>query len=506
MVLLEVKGIKKRFGGVIALSDGNLTCEAGRITGLLGANGSGKSTISKIVTGAYAKDEGSILFEGKEVNFKDPHEAKRNGIAMAYQNLSLIPDLTVWQNIVLANEPKQKLFLKPSEAKKIAEEILKDLYPALDIERTVSRLSPGEMQIVEIAKAVSTNPKVLFLDEPTAALEQKEVKKLFEYMRKMAQKGVAMIFTSHRLWEIEEICDDIMIFRNGANSGYINFDEVGKDKSMILQALTGEAEGMIAEKEYKNWPKDNYLEITGLTYGKILNHIDFTLNKGEILGIGGLAGQGQAELLLALAGNYPRMRMTVKKEGRPVKLSNPVKATREGIFLVPGDRQKEGLSMKNSIYENVVFAKMWQKKSRFIIEKEKTMRKTEEIIKALSIKTDSMDAKIATLSGGNQQKVVVGKWLPFDIQVLLLSDPAKGIDIAAKKDLYEFIMKMVKDTDMSVILYASDNDELVSYCDRIAIMYEGKIVEELCGEEITDGNIIRASMCLKKEEVSNGNV
>ena len=504
MALLEAKGIKKRFGGVIALSDGNVVCEEGRITGLLGANGSGKSTISKIVTGAYTKDEGSILYEGKEVVFKDPHEAKRAGIAMAYQNLSLIPDLTVWQNIVLANEPKSKLFLKSSEARKISREILEDLYPGLDIEKKVSQLSPGEMQIVEIAKAVSTNPKVLFLDEPTAALEQKEVKNLFDYMRKIAKKGVAMIFTSHRLWEIEEICDDIIIFRNGANSGYLNFDEVAKDRNVILKALTGEEEGMLVKKEHQDLGEENYLEVSDLNYGKILNNIDFNLRKGEVLGIGGLAGQGQAELLLALAGNYPDVHMNVKKNGQSVKISNPVKATREGIFLVPGDRQKEGLSINNSVYDNVVFAKMWQKKAPFIVEKEKIKKETEEIIKALSIKTDGMDAKISTLSGGNQQKVVVGKWLPFEIGVLLLSDPAKGIDIAAKKELYEFIMNMVKETNMSVILYASDNDELVSYSDRVAVMYEGKIVEELHGEEITDSNIVRASMCLKKEEVSDG--
>ena len=215
MPILVAKGIKKLFGGVVALSNGNLTCEAGKITGLLGTNGSGKSTISKIITGVYEKDGGTIEFDGKEINFHNPQEAKMNGISMVFQNLSLIPDLTVWQNIVLGIEKKKRLFLDDKKAMEFAKRIISDIKPDLDITRKVSDLNPGEQQITEIAKAISVNPKLLILDEPTAALEQEEVKSLFRYMKKLAGQGVAMIFTSHRLGEVVEICDDIVVFRNG---------------------------------------------------------------------------------------------------------------------------------------------------------------------------------------------------------------------------------------------------------------------------------------------------
>jgi ribose transport system ATP-binding protein len=238
--VLEATGIRKRFGGVVALSNGNLACNAGRITGLLGANGSGKSTISKIIAGVYHADAGQIRYNDRVVRYRTPNEARQNGIAMVFQNLSLVPDLTVWQNIVLGGEQSRGPFLNDARAKETAREILDKLMPGLDLSRMLSELSPGEMQIVEIAKAIAARPKLLILDEPTAALEKAQVKSLFKFLRGLVRKKVAVVFTSHRLWEVMEICDEVTIFRNGENVAQIDFKKDGKDPERIVGDITGE--------------------------------------------------------------------------------------------------------------------------------------------------------------------------------------------------------------------------------------------------------------------------
>lgn len=494
MPLLTATGIKKLFGGVVALSNGNLTCEKGRITGLLGTNGSGKSTISKIITGVYGKDGGTIVYEGREIAYKNPNAAKLDGISMVFQNLSLIPDLTVWQNIVLGIEQKNGLFLNDKQAMELARGIIDELKPGMDISRPVGELNPGEQQIAEIAKAISVRPKLLIFDEPTAALEQEEVKSLFCYMRKLASEGVAMIFTSHRLGEVMEICDDIVVFRNGENVGTMDFAKDGRNPDAIVKMITGETEGIEVTKQHREISGKTVFSVKHLSYGKFLRDVGFELKKGEVLGIGGLAGQGQTELMLALAGYYRQVRAKATVDEAEFPLSTPANAVRNGVLLVPGDRQKEGSFQKNSIYYNMIYPKLGLKKQPLFTPDKKYRKEAEEICKALSVRAKDIDVDLYTLSGGNQQKVVVGKWLPFDIKVLLLADPAKGVDVRAKKDLYDFIMNLVREKEMSVILYASDSDELISYCDRLLIMYEGKIVSELTGSEITEDNIVAKSM------------
>lgn len=494
MPLLTATGIKKLFGGVVALSNGNLTCEEGKITGLLGTNGSGKSTISKIIIGVYGKDGGTIIYDNREINFKNPNEAKMNGISMVFQNLSLMPDLTVWQNIVLGIEKKKGLFLDNKQAIELAQSIIDDLKPGMDINKKVSELNPGEQQITEIAKAISVRPKLLIFDEPTAALEQEEVNSLFRYMRKLAGEGVAMIFTSHRLSEVMEICDNIVVFRNGENVGAMDFAVEEKDADAIVKMITGETEGIHISKEYHDIPDEVVFEVENLCYGKFLHDVSFKLRKGEVLGIGGLAGQGQTELMLALAGNYRQTQCKAQVNGQKVALTKPSNAVQNGVLLVPGDRQKEGTFQRNSIYYNMIFPKLGLKKQPLFTPRKKYREEAEQVCQALSVRAKNIDVDLYTLSGGNQQKIVVGKWLPFDINVLLLADPAKGVDVRAKKDLYDFIMNMVREKNMSVILYASDSDELISYCDRLLIMYEGEVVSELVGSEITEDNIVARSM------------
>jgi ribose transport system ATP-binding protein len=492
--VLEATGIKKRFGGVIALSNANLVCQSGRITGLLGANGSGKSTMSKIITGVYSAAAGEIRYNGKPVRYKNPNEARSDGIAMVFQNLSLVADLNVWQNIVLGEEGKKGLFLNNREAMEHSKAIVDQLLAGLDIRKMVHELNPGEMQIVEIAKAISENPRLLILDEPTAALEQAQVKSLFDTMRALVKKGVAIIFTSHRLWEVMEICDDVVVFRNGENVGSIDFMKDGKDPEKIIGLITGEIQKTKVEKKSRTISDEVVLRIQNLNYSRFLKNVSFELRKGEILGIGGLAGQGQHELMLALAGYYPGATCYAELNRKKIKLTRPAHAIRSSILLVPGDRQLEGLFLTHSIFTNIVFPKLGLKRQPLFTPRKKYRKECKGVIDTLSIITPNMDMPVNSLSGGNQQKVVVGKWLSFETNVLLLADPAKGVDVGAKRDLYDYIVGQVRENRMSVILYASDNEELIAYCDRLLIMYEGQIVSTLEGEDINDETIVATSM------------
>lgn len=496
--MLEAKGVRKCFGGVVALSDGNLRCCEGRITGLLGANGSGKSTMSKIIAGVYRPDGGEIWYRGKQVSYRNPREARRDGIALVFQNLSLVPDLTVWQNVVLGIEKSRGIFLDDRKAKEVSRRILERLLPDLDINRRVNELSPGEKQIVEIAKAIAENPKLLILDEPTAALEQMQVRSLFTYMRELAQNGVAIVFTSHRLWEVMEICDDVTIFRNGMTAAYIDFEKESKDPERIVSYITGEMQ------EKFSWERGRFkgdassavfLRVRVRSRTKSLQDgLSFELRRGEILGIGGLAGQGQNDLLYALAGSHPKAQCEVEVGGRKVLVRCPQDAIRSGILLVPGDRQQEGLFLEHSVYSNLVFPRLGLPQHPVFVPEKRYRGECMDVVRLLSIKLPDLDAPITALSGGNQQKVVVGKWLSFDVQVFLLADPAKGVDIGAKRDLYGYIRHLARERGIGVLLYASDNEELAHYADRVLIMYEGRIVATLSGSDVTEEAITAASV------------
>jgi ribose transport system ATP-binding protein len=494
VTVLEAREIKKHFGGVVALDGANLTCRQGKITGLLGANGSGKSTMSKIITGVYSADAGDIHYHGKPVRYHNPNEAKQDGIAMVFQNLSLVADLTVWQNIVLGAEQARGLFLDNKAGIQRSRQIVEPLLPGLDVRRMVHELNPGEMQIVEIAKAISANPKLLILDEPTAALEQAQVKSLFDTMRGLVKKGVAIVFTSHRLWEVMEICDEAVIFRNGRNVADLDFSKEVKDPEKIVSHITGEAGKAKVERARRRENHEIVLRVDRLNYGSYIRDVSFELRRGEILGIGGLAGQGQHELMLALAGNYAGVTGEVELNGKKIKLNRPASAIRNSILLVPGDRQLEGLFLGHSVFTNLIFPKLGLKGQPLFTPESRYRKESEKIVDTLSIVTYNLDMPVNSLSGGNQQKVVVGKWLAFDTNVLLLADPAKGVDVGAKRDLYDYITTQVSDNRMSVVLYASDNEELIEYCDRLLIMYEGQIVATLTGGQINDDTIVATSM------------
>lgn len=492
-VILETKSIKKAFGGVKALVDGSFFCKQGEIVGLLGANGSGKTTFSKIIMGLLHSDAGEIYIDGQPVRFRSPLDAMRKGIVMVHQQLSLIPDLTVWENINIGHEPRTKSgALDDDTARKKAAEVINRLAPGLSLDRVVKTLLPSEQQLVEIAKALSKGGKLLILDEPTAALEQTQVNRLFEIMRELKSQGTTIIFISHRLGEVLEICDYVVVFRNGANVGTVRFEKDGRDENRIVSLITGKE-----ESGQQNGAKDRIrsdevrLEVKRLSAG-MLKEISFAAHRGEIIGIGGLQGQGQEDLLLVLAGMIRVEKGELRVNGKPVKFHHPADAIRHGVVLVPGDRQKEGLFLNHSLFMNVIYARFGLR-GEWLIPFKRLREEVKRVVSTLSIRTESIETEMQNLSGGNQQKVVVGKWLPLNPAVLLLSDPAKGVDVQAKRELYELIRDLAR-RGTSVILYASDNEELVSHCDRIFVLYEGQIVEELAGVEITEDNLVTASL------------
>jgi ribose transport system ATP-binding protein len=311
-------------------------------------------------------------------------------------------------------------------------------------------------------------------------------------MRELKSQGTTIIFISHRLGEVLEICDYVVVFRNGANVGTVRFEKDGRDENRIVSLITGKE-----ESGQQNGAKDRIrseearLEARHLSAG-MLKEISFTAHRGEIIGIGGLQGQGQEDLLLMLAGMIHLEKGELRVNGKPVKFHHPADAIRHGVVLVPGDRQKEGLFLNHSLFMNVIYARFGLR-GDWLIPFKRLREEVKQVVSTLSIRTESLETEMQNLSGGNQQKVVVGKWLPLKPQVLLLSDPAKGVDVQAKRELYDLIRDLAR-RGTSVILYASDNEELVSHCDRIFVLYEGQIVEELAGAEITEDNLVAASL------------
>ena len=503
MKYLEARSVKKSFGGIQALADGNLSCDRGTVCGLLGANGSGKSTLSNIIAGLLKPDSGEIFIDGKATKIHSSKEANNMGIAMVHQNLSLIPELTVWENISLGHEKLgsgKALDNKTAQAR--AREMVDMLCPEVSIFEHAKALSPAQKQLVEIAKAVSNpNIKILILDEPTAALELQQCERVFELVEDIKNQGVAIIFISHRIWEVIRICDMIVVYRSGASVATIDFAEEERDESKIVSLITGKEQGKLfsIEKEDKS-DNEILMEIKGLTYGDRLKDIDIALKAGEILGLGGLQGQGQEDLLLILSGLIAPDKGEITLNGENV----PVKSTREmirrGIVLVPGDRHEEGLFLGHTVNFNLRYPSTSKDGQGILVNLKKEDSDSRQKIQDVSLVPPDGSAVVRALSGGNQQKVVIGKWLGIASSVLLLSDPTKGVDVGARSEIYSIISDMAKQ-GIGVVLYASDNDELMSVCDRMLIMFEGRVVEEIRTEDFSEERIIAASLRTTREIV-----
>lgn len=490
--------MQKRFGGVFALRDASIEFTGPKICGLVGANGSGKTTFARLCCGIYDPDCGEIFINGKRIEIKNPDDAQKYKIVLAHQNLSLIPDLTVWENIKLGRETKKCLWVDNDADRKLAREIIEEMLPGeISLDTRVEDLNPAHKQMVEIAKALSQEPELLILDEPTAALEFYQVKQLFKKIRELKANNTSVILISHRLWEITEVCDLVFAFRDGKYVGSIDFDEQVRDENLIVPFVTGENEEKVYFlKKKKNTELQNEpvtIALENVSFGKKLKNITFSGRKGEVIGIGGLNGQGQEELIMVLAGALRTNSGVIRLNGKEVRLHHPKHAVKNGIFLVPGDRNVDGLFNTHSVFNNEIFPRLSMKTDRPVINFSGLNAITDEMIQKVELTPPDRKAIVKNLSGGNQQKIVFGRWLQFIPTVLLLNDPAKGIDIQAKEALYN-LTKELTSKGTTVILYASSNEELINNCDRTFIMFEGKIVEEFQYEALNEGNLIKSSL------------
>ena len=484
--LLELKNVSKSFPGVKALDGVSFDLKAGEVHALLGENGAGKSTLMKIISGIHKRDEGSYKIGGKEITDINPKIAQSLGIAIIHQELNMCQDLTVAENMFLGREETKFGLLAQKHLNEKAKAVLEQLKIDIDPEMVIRKLSVSKQQMVEIAKALSTNARILIMDEPTSALTEKECKELFRIINELKQNGCAIVYISHRLEELEEITDRVSIFRDGQYIITKPFNETNLDEIisyMVGREITEKFPKIASQKGKK------ILEVRNLNSG-IVKDASFDLFAGEIIGFSGLMGAGRTELVKALFGAERIESGEVILYGERIKISSPKDAISHGIVLGPEDRKSEGLCTKLSIRENIGLANLDQISNKWgLIDKEKEKTLTEKAIKDLKIKTPSIEQDAKNLSGGNQQKVVVGKWMVRDAKVVIFDEPTRGIDVAAKVEIYN-IMNQLKEQGVGVIFVSSEMPEVIGMSDRILVMCNGKITGDLKANQTTQDEIL----------------
>jgi ribose transport system ATP-binding protein len=496
--LVEALEVTKHYAGVTALDKANFSCRPGSIHALIGENGAGKSTLIKILTGVVIPDSGVLKVEGQTVSLNSPARAGQLGIVPVFQELSLLPDLTVAENIFMTNPPHNRFGLIDRKALNgQTEELFANFgFHHLDPEALLSELPLAQRQMVEIAKALSRQPRLLILDEGTSALTIREVKLVFKVMERMRQENRSVIFISHRMDEIEEIADTITIFRDGHNVGVFPAGTVSHDE-MVQLMIGRKLEQVFPEKSPRPMEEKFLLEVKNLGWEHVLHDISFTLGKGEILGFGGLEGQGQGELLFALFGVLRNLQGSIYIEGRPTRINSPAVAAQAGIGLafIPEDRKTEGLLLPMSVGDNISMATIDRHTRLGLIDDRREKNAIQRMIEQLKIKTPSPHIPVRNLSGGNQQKVVIAKWLLTEAKILLLYDLTRGIDVGTKQELYQLI-RTLADEGVGILFFSTELAELVGMCDRVLVLYEGQIQRELKGPEITEENLVAAALGL----------
>ncbi len=485
--ILEMRAISKRFPGVQALDNVTIQCRKGEVIALVGENGAGKTTLMNILVGALQPDGGEIILRGNKVEINNPHEGISLGISIIYQEFNLIPNLSIAENIYLGRLPRRGMFVS-SEMFSQADRLLESLGVTLDPRTPVQELSVSQQQMVEIAKALSYHADIIVMDEPSASIPDHELESLFKRIGILRNKGITIIYISHRLKEIFEIADRVTVLKDGKLVGTIDVGDaniplliqmmVGRPMVKICPPKTGRVEGKV------------FLDVKGLSKKGQVSDISFNIHKGEILGIFGLMGSGRTELAKIIFGAETMDEGKIYLDGKEVHLDNPKMAIESGIGFLTEDRKNEGLVMDLSIRNNITLPSADRiRKLRYFVDKKKEDAIATDLVDELAIRTPSIEQKVMYLSGGNQQKVILAKWLSASPKLIIFDEPTRGIDIGTKAEVY-YLMRELTQKGTSILMISSELPEILGMCDRILVMKEGRITGELPGDEATEEKVM----------------
>lgn len=499
-IIVSMDNISKSFPGVKALDQVHFELRSGEVMALLGENGAGKSTLMKILSGVYTRDGGTMKIFGKEYGDLTPKQAQQAGVAIIHQELNMCRHLSVTENIFLGREIQGKISLNNGKMEAEAKKILDDLKIDIDPRQTVGDLPVSKQQMVEIAKALSTNAKILIMDEPTSSLTAREIEDLFRIIRKLKAQGCGIVYISHRLEELAHIVDRVTIMRDGQYITSANFADMPMDQ-IIANMVGREIKEQFPRVECKKGKK--VFEVKNLNAGKMVRDINFSVYEGEIVGFAGLMGAGRTETTRAIFGVDPKTSGEIYVDGKEVKINCPMDAIRSGVVLAPEDRKKDGLCTKLSIRQNLTLPNLDLVCNQFgVINSSKEEKLCEKAVWDLKIKTPNVEIDSGNLSGGNQQKVVVGKWLARNSRVVIFDEPTRGIDVGAKVEIYH-LMNELKKQGIAVMFVSSEMPEVMGIADRIIVMCDGRITGEVMAEETTQNEILKLATTFENKKISS---
>ena len=493
--LLEMRGIRKRFGGVVALDGVDFGVDRGQVHALIGENGAGKSTLIKILSGAHQPDEGEILLDGERVTMGSPREAQERGVATIYQEGSLYPDLSILENLFIGHQPRTRLGAVDWGAMRRQ---TSDVFDRLEIEVPLTSragdLSRAQTKLVEIARALLRDARIIIMDEPTAALPGDDVDRLFAIVRELSDEGVAVVYISHRLEEVFEVAERVTVLRDGTRVGESPVHEV--DQDWLIEKMVGRSLDQLYPRNLRE-PGAPVLEVRGLARSGVFEDISFTIREGEVVGLAGLVGSGRSEVARAVFGLDAYDSGSVTLRGKPLP-NDPSRAIDRGVALLPEDRTRQGLVLPFSVKDNVTLAVLKDVSDSTFLNRDREVTIADRFIDSLNIRTPSWRTPTEDLSGGNQQKVVLSKWLATEPQLLILDEPTQGVDVGAKSELHQLIDDLVQE-DVGVLLISSDLEEVLGMADRILVMHRGQITDELV-RGATAEEVMRAATGLASED------